>query len=120
MSAERVERNERAFPRSPARDFPTGLAAPMVRRSPAGYPVSVGLVGWRERHDGERAFEGSIQGGYRMHWSRITPVAGWFGLVALVVLAGSPALAEAPKNGGWLNLRLREDLPQGFAIHETA
>ena len=55
-----------------------------------------------------------------MHWARITPVAGWLGLVALVVLAGSPALADAPKHGGWLNLRLREDLPQGFAIHETA
>src|SRR3989442_374988 len=41
------------------------------------------------------------------------------GLAALMILAGSPSLGQAPKSGGWLNLRLREDLPQGFAIHES-
>src|SRR3989442_9227302 len=41
------------------------------------------------------------------------------GLAALMILAGSPSLGQAPKSGGWLNLRLREDLPEGFAIHES-
>jgi len=42
-------------------------------------------------------------------------------LAAFVVLslATSPAAGPAPTAGGWLNLRLREDLPQGFAIHES-
>src|SRR5207247_832648 len=55
-----------------------------------------------------------------MRQSRFVPVAGWLSLVVLVVLAGSPTLGQAPKYGGGLTLRLREDLPQGFAIHETA
>jgi peptide/nickel transport system substrate-binding protein len=37
----------------------------------------------------------------------------------VLVLAASPAVGQAPSSGGWLNLRLREDLPQGFAIHES-
>jgi len=42
------------------------------------------------------------------------------GLVTWVILtASSSALAQEPRAGGWLNLRLREDLPQGFAIHES-
>ena len=41
-------------------------------------------------------------------------------LTALVlVLAASPAVGQGAPSGGWLNLRLREDLPQGFAIHES-
>jgi peptide/nickel transport system substrate-binding protein len=42
-------------------------------------------------------------------------------LTAFVILslATSPAAGPAPTAGGWLNLRLREDLPQGFAIHES-
>src|SRR2546429_9520802 len=55
-----------------------------------------------------------------MRQSRFVPVAGWLSLVVLVVLAGSPTLGQAPKYGGGLTLRLREDLPQGVAIHETA
>ena len=53
---------------------------------------------------------------------RVKPLLG----VALVVLAlGAPAFAQAPasgegKPGGVLRLVHREDLPQGFAIHETA
>jgi len=36
-------------------------------------------------------------------------------------LVGLPrALAQAPKSGGVLNVMLREDLPQGFATHETS
>src|SRR3989475_8917626 len=41
------------------------------------------------------------------------------GSAALIVLAGSPSLGQAPKTGGVLSLRLREDLPQGFAINES-
>ena len=40
-------------------------------------------------------------------------------LLALLLLLAWPALAQSPKAGGVLNLRLREDLPQGFAIHES-
>jgi len=38
---------------------------------------------------------------------------------ALVSLLAWPAFGQTPKPGGTLNLRLREDLPQGFAIHES-
>jgi len=42
-------------------------------------------------------------------------------LAACVVVSGvSPTMAQAPKHGGTLNIMLREDLSQGFAIHETA
>src|SRR5256712_8632744 len=41
------------------------------------------------------------------------------GSAALIVLAGSPSLGQVPKTGGVLSLRLREDLPQGFAISES-
>jgi peptide/nickel transport system substrate-binding protein len=49
------------------------------------------------------------------------PLIG-LGLVLVVGLAGaaSPATAETPKHGGVLNLMLREDLAQGFSIHETS
>jgi peptide/nickel transport system substrate-binding protein len=40
-------------------------------------------------------------------------------VLALALLAAVPASAQAPQPGGTLNLRLREDLPQGFAIHES-
>jgi peptide/nickel transport system substrate-binding protein len=40
--------------------------------------------------------------------------------LTLAVLAGASALAAGPRPGGWLTLRLREDLPQGFAMHETS
>src|SRR5712692_901213 len=40
-------------------------------------------------------------------------------LAALVILTSVPSQGQAPKTGGWLNLRLREDLPQGFAINES-
>ncbi len=48
----------------------------------------------------------------------VTAAAAALGLVA--ALSGTPALGQAPKPGGTLTLTLREDLPQGFAIHETA
>jgi len=53
---------------------------------------------------------------------RARPLLG----IALAILAlAATAFAQAPaagegKSGGVLRLVLREDLPQGFAIHETA
>src|SRR5229473_564506 len=40
--------------------------------------------------------------------------------LAGVVASTTPAPAQAPKSGGHLNLMQREDLSQGFAIHETS
>src|SRR5436309_2523982 len=37
----------------------------------------------------------------------------------LVVVLGTPAISQTPKAGGTLNVTQREDLPQGFAIHES-
>src|SRR5919197_1402589 len=42
-----------------------------------------------------------------------------FLLVLAVSLIGTPAIGQAPHAGGTLNITQREDLPQGFAIHET-
>src|SRR5262249_37422099 len=52
---------------------------------------------------------------------RAEPVGGRLPRVPLVLglIAVSPTLGEAPRTGGTLTLRLREDLPQGFAIHES-
>src|SRR5437764_12903551 len=41
------------------------------------------------------------------------------GSLVLVIALGSPAISQTPKSGGTLNITQREDLPQGFAIHET-
>jgi peptide/nickel transport system substrate-binding protein len=45
-------------------------------------------------------------------------------LALLVVAVGTPAISESPapalKSGGVLNVMQREDLAQGFSIHETA
>lgn len=53
--------------------------------------------------------------------TRRLPHLAMLGLVcALAVVAGvRPASAQTPKAGGVLNLRLREDLPYGFSIHES-
>ena len=40
--------------------------------------------------------------------------------VVLALVASGPAVSQTPKSGGSLNIMQREDLPQGFAIHETA
>jgi peptide/nickel transport system substrate-binding protein len=45
------------------------------------------------------------------------------GAAAALVVAGlslTPAIGQAPKSGGVLNIMAREDLAQGFATHETA
>ncbi|MGH7393449.1 MAG: ABC transporter substrate-binding protein, partial [Candidatus Rokuibacteriota bacterium] len=41
-------------------------------------------------------------------------------LVLALVAGGSPAVSQTPKTGGVLNVMQREDLAQGFSIHETA
>ena len=44
-------------------------------------------------------------------------------LVAVLILVGLwgvPAQSQTPKSGGVINVSQREDLPQGFAIHETS
>src|SRR5262245_55818707 len=40
--------------------------------------------------------------------------------LAVAGLGVALATAQAPKSGGSLNIMLREDLPQGFAVHETS
>src|ERR1700730_11920695 len=51
---------------------------------------------------------------------RITRCLSALALAGLAILTGDPAQGQAPRSGGSLTLRLREDLPQGFAIHESA
>jgi peptide/nickel transport system substrate-binding protein len=41
-------------------------------------------------------------------------------VMALIMAVASLATAQTPKSGGALNVMLREDLPQGFAIHESS
>jgi hypothetical protein len=41
-------------------------------------------------------------------------------LTLVLVAVGTPAISQAPKSGGVLNVMQREDLAQGFSIHETA
>src|SRR5258705_627063 len=40
--------------------------------------------------------------------------------VGALDLVAVPAAAQTPRPSGHLNIMLREDLPQGFAVHETA
>ena len=41
-------------------------------------------------------------------------------LALIAMLAVVAAASAQPKYGGHLNLMQREDLPQGFAVHETS
>ena len=54
----------------------------------------------------------------------MSPLRGAVVVVVLCVVTAalvvSPAVSQAPKSGGVLNVMQREDLPQGFAIHETS
>ena len=54
----------------------------------------------------------------RFHFSPLTlrPALA----IALIMAAVPLATAQTPKSGGSLNVMLREDLPQGFAIHEAS
>src|SRR5207244_2619422 len=40
--------------------------------------------------------------------------------LALVIACSTPAVSQTPTAGGTLNITQRDDLPQGFAIHETS
>jgi len=53
-----------------------------------------------------------------MHGARTLSLVA-LSLVLAVVAVGTPAVAQAPKYGGILNLAQRADPAQGFAIHET-
>jgi peptide/nickel transport system substrate-binding protein len=53
--------------------------------------------------------------------SRALPyIAATLGLVVAALTFAAPAQSQAPKSGGILNVMLREDLSQGFAIHESS
>jgi peptide/nickel transport system substrate-binding protein len=51
---------------------------------------------------------------------RVVSVAAAVLALAVPLLLAVSSPAQSPKAGGWLNARLREDLPQGFALHETS
>ena len=58
-----------------------------------------------------------------MSRARIAPfsallIAFLVGVVLISPAASQTASAPTPKSGGVLNMMLREDLSQGFAIHE--
>src|SRR5438093_1043780 len=63
---------------------------------------------------------------WRSFMTRQRTAALEFFLVLLTLVLAPPATSQAPqasqtpKSGGVLNMMLREDLAQGFAIHETA
>ncbi len=46
--------------------------------------------------------------------------AVWLAFGAAALVTGTPAQAQTPRSGGHLNMTLREDLSQGFAVHETS
>jgi hypothetical protein len=50
--------------------------------------------------------------------SATATLAGGVMLGALVAV--TPAASQTPESGGVMNVMQREDLPQGFSIHETA
>src|SRR5262245_63143015 len=51
---------------------------------------------------------------------RALPFLGVFGFVLAALALAAPAQSQTPKSGGTLNVMLREDLSQGFAIHESS
>src|SRR5439155_1547097 len=63
---------------------------------------------------------------WRSFMTRQRTAALGFSLVLLTLVLAPPATSQTPqasqtpKSGGVLNMMLREDLAQGFAIHETA
>jgi peptide/nickel transport system substrate-binding protein len=53
--------------------------------------------------------------------SRTRAIASLIVLVTLlIVVVGTPAISQTPKSGGVITHTNREDLSQGFAIHETS
>src|SRR5439155_26074510 len=59
-------------------------------------------------------------GGHRMTRARIGALPASFALLTLTLARPATTEAPTPKAGRALNMMLREDLAQGFAIHETA
>jgi hypothetical protein len=55
-----------------------------------------------------------------MHTARLLLGLAVTGLVLVTPAAGQAPAPREGKPGGVLRLVLREDLPQGFALHETA
>jgi peptide/nickel transport system substrate-binding protein len=53
------------------------------------------------------------------HTTLVTAIAG-LALAAVTALPPTPAIGQAPKAGGTINIMAREDLAQGFATHETS
>ena len=51
---------------------------------------------------------------------KIATAALAVGVVVAAFLIPAPASSQTPKSGGVMNVMQREDLPQGFSIHETA
>jgi len=51
---------------------------------------------------------------------RVATIVGGITLAGLAGITLTPALGQGPKPGGVLKVMQREDLPQGFAIHETS
>src|SRR6266403_2009194 len=52
--------------------------------------------------------------------SRALPFWGVLGFILVTLALAAPAQSQTPKSGGTLNIMLREDLAQGFAIHESS
>jgi peptide/nickel transport system substrate-binding protein len=55
-----------------------------------------------------------------MQRSRIAVSLIVLSLVLVTIAFTTPATSQTPKSGGVLNVTQREDLPQGFAVHETS
>ena len=53
------------------------------------------------------------------HTTLVAAIAG-LALAAVTALPPTPAIGQAPKSGGTINIMAREDLAQGFATHETS
>jgi peptide/nickel transport system substrate-binding protein len=50
----------------------------------------------------------------------LVAVAAGVALAVVGALSLTPAIGQAPKSGGTINIMAREDLAQGFATHETS
>jgi len=51
---------------------------------------------------------------------RIVAIVAGIALALTALASPPPAAGQSPRSGGLLNVMQREDLPQGFAIHETS
>jgi peptide/nickel transport system substrate-binding protein len=51
---------------------------------------------------------------------RVVRALGLVLAASAIVTGATPTMGQTPKAGGTLHVMLREDLPQGFAVHETS